>query len=178
MARADARIDEPLQPGRMAVKIDAGDGALAHTDGGAAVAGDEAAQKLEEDGLCPTASMPSRSAYLASMFWNSAKSAVGSRRVADFHFGVVAKLGADKLCGLKSPLQGARDDHVHLHLEGAQHARHQHALVFAFLDEAPLGVENGVLAEHSGTGVAHEVEDHSEEFGEGGRSSSFPGIRY
>jgi hypothetical protein len=36
-----ARIDEPLQQGRMAVHVDAGDGALAHADGGAAVAGDQ-----------------------------------------------------------------------------------------------------------------------------------------
>ena len=46
-----ARIDEPLQPGRMAVEIDAGDGAFAHADGGAAVAGDQPAQELEEIGV-------------------------------------------------------------------------------------------------------------------------------
>jgi exopolyphosphatase/guanosine-5'-triphosphate,3'-diphosphate pyrophosphatase len=74
-----AGIDEPLQPGRMAVEIDAGDGALAHADGCAAVAGDEAAEELKQVGVVPTASMPSRSAYLTSMFWKSAKSAVGSR---------------------------------------------------------------------------------------------------
>jgi len=54
-----AGIDEPLQAGRVVVEIDAGDGALAHADGGAAIAGDEVAEELEEDGLWPTANMPS-----------------------------------------------------------------------------------------------------------------------
>ena len=35
----------------MVIEIDTGDGALAHADGGAAVAGDEAAEELKEDGV-------------------------------------------------------------------------------------------------------------------------------
>ena len=35
----------------MAIHVDAGDGALSHADGGTAVAGDHAAQELEEVGV-------------------------------------------------------------------------------------------------------------------------------
>ena len=94
------------------------------------------------------------------MSWKSAKVGVRAERRADFDLGVVAQLGADELRRLQGALQRAGDDDVHLHLERAQHARHQHALLLAFFDEAPLGVESGVLAAKSGIGVAHEVEDH------------------
>jgi hypothetical protein len=116
-------------------------------------------------GLWPTANMPSCRLYFTSMSWKAAKVGVGGQRRADFDFAVVAELGADKLRGLQGALERAGDDDVHLHLEGAQHARHQHALLLAFLDQAALGVESGVLAEQSGIGVAHEVEDHGEQSG-------------
>ena len=47
-----ARIDEPLQPRRMVVHVDPGNGALAHADGRAAVAGNHAAEKLETGWDC------------------------------------------------------------------------------------------------------------------------------
>jgi hypothetical protein len=53
------------------------------------------------------------------------------------------------------------------------------ALLLAFLDEAPLGVEGGVLAEDPGIGVAHEVEDHIEGLaGTPTKSERLPGIRF
>src|ERR1019366_10118280 len=114
-----ARIDEPLQAGRVVVKIDAGDRALAHADGGAAVAGDEAAEKLEQDWIVAH----SQHSFAAGVFdqhvLESTEGRVGQERVADFNLAVVAELGADKLCGLQSALERAADDYVHLNFEGA-----------------------------------------------------------
>ena len=75
-----ARIDEPLQAGRVVVEIDAGDGALAHADGGSAVAGDEAAEELEEDGVVSDGQHAFVVCeYWTSMSWKASKVASGAR---------------------------------------------------------------------------------------------------
>ena len=144
-----------MQQGRVAIEIDAGDGALPHADGGSAVGGDQAAQELEEIGIVADC----QDAVVAGIFGQHllevGVAGVQPQGRTDLHFGVVTQLRADKLRGLQGALEGAGDDHVHLHLERAQHARHQHALVLAFLDEAPLGIEGGILAAKSSIGVAH-----------------------
>jgi len=149
----------------MVVKIDAGDGAFPHADRGASVAGDEAAEKLKQDGVMADGEHAFAAGILNQHVLEGGKVCIGQEGSADFDLGVIAELGSDKLGGLHGALERAGDDDVDLDLEGAQHAGHQHALVLAFLDEAPLGVESGILSKHSCTGVTHQVEDHSESFG-------------
>ena len=146
----------------MVVEVNAGDGALAHTDGGAAVAGDEAAEKLKEDGVVADGQHAFAAGVLDEHVLKGFEGRVGGEGGADLNFAVVAELGADELRGLQGALERAGDDDVDLDFEGAQHAGHEHALVFSLFDEASLGVEGGIPTEESGIGVAHEVEDHSE----------------
>jgi len=152
------------------IQIYAGDRALPHADGGGPVAGDEAAEELKKDGVVAHSQQTFAVREFREHGLEGGEGCIRQQGGTYFDFGVVAELGADKLRGLQGALEGAGDDDIDLHLEGAQHARHQHALVLAFLDEAPLGVECGVLAEDSGIGVAHEVEDHSEMSGGGTRA--------
>ena len=144
----------------MAVHADAGDRALAQADGRAAVAGDHAAKELEEIGVVSDDQDAFAVGILGQQKLEAGVIRAWSQRFADFDLGFVAELGADKLRGLQGAFEGAGDDDIHLHLERAQDTRHQHALFFSLLDEAPLGVESGVLAAESGVGVAHEVKDH------------------
>ena len=116
-----ARIDEPAQQGRMAVEVDAGDGALAHADGCAAVAGDEAAQKLEHVGVVAD----DQDAFAVGIFGQhllevGVVSRLSAKCRADLDFGLIAQLRAHKLRGLQGALEGAGDDDIDLHLEGAQ----------------------------------------------------------
>lgn len=144
----------------MAVHVDAGDGALSHADGGGAVAADEAAEELEDVGIVADGQDALAVGIFGEHLLEVGVIGAEGEGGADFDFGFVAQLGADKLRGLEGALEGAGDDDVNLHLEGAEDAGHQHALVFSFLDEGPLGVESRVPAGHSGIGVAHQVEVH------------------
>jgi len=139
----------------MPVEVDAGDGAFAHADGGAAIPGHEATEKLKTIWIVAD----HQDAFAMSVFGEKLlEVGVGGFEAegwADFNFGLVAHLGADKLCGLERTLEGAGDDDVDLHLEGAENARHEHALLFSFFDEAAPGVKKGVIASESGVGVAH-----------------------
>ena len=147
MVRADARINEPLQQRRVPVHIDAGDGALAHADGGAAVAGDQAAEELEQVGVVADHQHAfAVGSTLTSMLLEVLEVGGRTERGAHFDLGLVAELRADKLRGLQGALERAGDDHIDLHFEGAEDARHQHALLLAFLDKGALGVESGVFA--------------------------------
>ena len=73
-----------MQPRRMAVEVDARDGAFAHADGRAAVAGDQPAQKLEDVGIVPhhqhalAAGVPGQ-----QLSGNRRKSALRPKRRAD-----------------------------------------------------------------------------------------------
>ena len=81
-------------------------------------------------------------------------------RRTDFDFAFVAEFVADKLCGLQCALQRAGNDDVRLDFEGAEDAPHDHALFFAFGDQAAFRVELRALAGNSGIGMPHEVEVH------------------
>lgn len=139
----------------MVLEIDACDGALAQADGGSAIAGDEVAEKLEEDGVVSDGQHAFVAGVLDQHVLKSGEGGVGREGLADFDPAVKAELCGDKLSGLHGALEGAGDDDVDLDLEGAQEARHQHALVFALLDESALDVKDGVFAAESGAGVAH-----------------------
>jgi len=144
----------------MAVKIDAGDGALAHADGRAAVAGDEVSEKLKTIGVVGDHQDAVAVSVFGEKLLEGGVGAVKAEGGTDFDFGLVAELGGHKLRGLQGALEGAGDDHVNLDLERAEQASHQHALVFSFFDEAALAVEGGISASKSGVGVAHEIEVH------------------
>ena len=60
--------------------------------------------------------------------------------------GLVAGFCADQGCGLEAPLQGARDDEVELDVESIQYVSELDAVLFAFLVERALGVEQWIRA--------------------------------
>jgi len=139
----------------MAVHIDARDGAFAHADGGAAVAGDHAAQELEDIGVVADDKHALAVGILGQHLLEGRVIGIQAEGGTDFHFGFVAKLGADKLGCLESPLERAGYDDVDLDPEGGKNARHQHALLFPLLNQGSFGVEGGVISPESGVGVAH-----------------------
>ena len=81
---------------------------------------------------------------------------------------------ADKLGGLKRTLQRAGNNDIRLDFQGAEHAPHDHALLFAFCDETPLRVELNALAGNSSIGMAHKVQIHGREAGVSGRVEPLP----
>ena len=146
----------------MAVHVDAGYRALAHADGGAAVAGDHAAKELEKHGVVTDGENALAVGIFREHMQEAGVIGVGGERGADLNFSLVAHLGSHKLRGLQGALERAGDDDVQLHVERAEQPRHQHALVLSLFDEGPLGVEERVSAGNSGIGVTHEVEDHGD----------------
>ena len=108
----------------MVVQVDAGDGALAHADGRAAVAGDEAAEELEGVGIVAHDEDAVAAGVLGQHVLKVGVGSVGTERRADLDFGVVAEFRADQLRGLQGALERARHDDLDLRLERAQHARH------------------------------------------------------
>jgi len=93
------------------------------------------------------------------------ESCVGARAELTSTLASLAELGADKIGQLQGRLEGLETMTSTWHLGGRSTcAPINMPLVFAFFDEPPC-VESGVLAEHSGTGVAHQVEDHGEQSG-------------
>ncbi len=142
------------------IHVDAGHRALAHADAGAAIAGDDAAEELEEIGIVADQQHAFAVGILLNQLLESGIIGVRPQRRADLDLGLVAQFSTDKLRGLQGTLEGAGDDDVDLHLERAQQPRHEHALLLAFLDQAPFGVEDGIAAGESGIGVAHEIEVH------------------
>jgi hypothetical protein len=110
---------------------------------GAAVAGDQTAEELKKVGVVADGQHAFAVGVFSQQRLEIVIACVGPEGGADLDFGVVAELGAHELRGLQGALQRAGDDDIHLHLEGAEDARHQHALFLAFFDEAALGVEKG-----------------------------------
>jgi len=145
----------------VAIHVDAGDGALAHEDGGAAVAGNETAKELEEVGVVAH----NQNAFAVSVpcqhLLKCSEIGVEAEGGADFDFGFIAQLRTHKLRCLQGALERAGDDNVELDLEGGEHARHEHALLFSVLDQSPLGVEGRVFAAESSVSVTHQVKVHS-----------------
>ncbi len=140
--------------------IDARDRALAHAHAGAAVAGDEPAEELEQVGIVADHQHAVAIGVLFKQLLEVLK--VGGRieRGAHFDLGLVAELGADKLRGLQGALERAGDDHIDLDVEGAEGAGHQHALLLAFFDKGALGIQGGIFAPDARVSVAHEIENH------------------
>jgi len=139
----------------VAVHIDAGDGAFAHADGGSAVAGDEAAEELEEVGVVSN----DQDAFAVRIFCDEGLEVgvvcMEAEGWADFDFGFIAELGADKLGGLKGAFERAGDDDVHLNFERGENARHEHALLFSLFDEGSLAVKDWIVARDACIGVPH-----------------------
>jgi len=151
----------------MAVQIDTGNRALSHANGGASIAGDQAAEEIEDIGVVADGQYPFAVGILRQHLLKVSVIGSGRQSRAYLDFCLVAQLSGDKLRRLKGALQGARDDYIHLHFECVHNAGHQHALVLALFDEGSLGVESGIVTSDSGVGVAHEVEVHG--VGSGGR---------
>ena len=146
----------------MLVHIHAGDRRFSHAARGPAVAGDEAPETLEKAGIVPDTENALAIGILGQKLLEIRVTSIQSEGRTDFNFGVVPQLRAHELGGLQGALQRAGDDHVNRRFEGAQYARHQHALLFALLDEASLAVKDGIFANGSGIRMAHEIENHGD----------------
>lgn len=144
----------------MAIHVDARHRALAHAHTRSAIARDDAAQEFEKIGVVANQQHAFAVGVLLNQLLESGIVGVRAQSRADFNLGLVAQFSPDKLRGLERSLQWTGDDDVHLHLESAHQARHQHALIFSFLDQPPFCVQNGIASGESGIGVAHEVEIH------------------
>jgi len=118
----------------MAVHVDARHGSLAHAYARTSIACDDAAKKFEEVWIVTNDQDTFAIRILFHKLLKSSEVAVGSKRRTDFDLRLVAQLRAHKLCGLQGALQRTRDNYIHLHLQRTEHASHQHALLFAFLD--------------------------------------------
>ena len=123
--------------------VDARHGAFAHADAGTAISGDDAAQELEKIGIVSHQEYAIAVGILLQQLLESDVIRIRPQRRTDLDLGFVSQFCADELRGLQGPLQGTRGNHVHLHLQRAQHARHEHALFFSFFDESALGIETG-----------------------------------
>jgi len=144
----------------VAIHIHAGDCAFAHADGGSAVAGDHAAEKLKHVGVVADY----EDAFAVRVFGEHLLEVgvVGAEVEcrADFDFGFVAKLRADKLGGLEGALERAGDDDVDLHLERREKPRHEHALLFSLFDEGSFAIKDVIFASQACIGVPHQVKVH------------------
>jgi hypothetical protein len=81
------------------------------------------------------------------------ESGVGGEGVGVEDLGFVADLGADERGGLEAALEGAGDDEIELDVEGIEDMGKLHAVALAFLVERTFGVEEGIDAPGTGTGV-------------------------
>ena len=144
----------------MLFHVDARDRGFTHTYSGTAIAGNEAAQKLEQVRVVSHDQdvLPVR-IFLQELL----KVRIGGvevERRADLDFAFIAEFVAHKLCGLQCSLQGTGNDDVRLNLERAEDSPHDHALFFSFDDQTAFSVELRALAGNSGIGMPHEVEVH------------------
>jgi hypothetical protein len=146
----------------MPVEVDAGDGAFAHADGGAAIPGHEATEKLKTIWIVADHQDAFAVCVLGEELLEVGVAGVEIEGGTDLNLGLVTHLGTHKLGGLQGALERAGDYNVDLHLEGVEHPRHQHALFFSLFDEAALAIEGRIAASKSSVGVAHEIEVHKD----------------
>jgi len=159
-----------LEQRRVLVHIDAGDSGLAHANAGSAVPGDEATEELEEIGIVSNEQDVLPVGILVDQLLEIGVASAEVESRTDFNLGIVAKLIANKLGCLQSALERAGDDDVWLDFEGAEEPAHEHALLFAFGDEATFGIEFCALTRNTGVGVTHQVEVHGGGWACAGRS--------
>ena len=112
-------------------------------------------RNLNRLGLCPTIRTPSRSAYFSISFWKAAKSESGpsaelTSTVASYPSSVPTNCAVcrDRFSGLETITSICTRS-------AAQHARHQHALLLAFLYKGALVIEFEIFARNAGVGMAH-----------------------
>lgn len=144
----------------MLVHVNANARSFSHANTGAAVAGDDSAKELKEIRIVAHEEHFLTVGILADELLEVGISGVGFERRADFNLAFVSEFVADKLCGLQSALERARNNYVWLDFESAEEASHHHALFLAFGNETALGVEFCALARNTSVRVAHEVEIH------------------
>ena len=161
-----------MQQRRVLFHVDARDRAFAHADTCSAIAGDEAAEELEEIGIVADHEHVLPVSVLPEELLEIGVGCVEIERRTYLDLAFVSEFIADKLRGLERTLQGAGNNDIGLDFEGAKHAPHHHALLFAFRDEASFGVELNALAGNSSIGMAHQVEIHVREAGVSGRAES------
>lgn len=152
----------------MLVHVDASDRCLAHAYAGAAIRGDQAAKELKETGIVADDEDILAIGEFVEQFLEIGECGVWPERCADLNLAFVAEFVAHKLSRLQGTLQGAGDDQIGLHLEGAENAAHDHALFLAFGDQPALGIELRIIARNSRIGMPHEIEVH-------GRGLAFAG---
>src|ERR1700739_323037 len=95
-------------------------------------------------------------------------------RRAHLNLAFIPEFVANKLRRLEGALQGTGDDDIRLDFESAQESPHDHALFFAFGDQAAFGVELRALARNSSVRVPHEVEVHGWGVGVSGGAKPLP----
>lgn len=144
----------------MLIHVDASNRTFAHADAGSAIAGNQAAQELEEIRIVSDEEDVLAVGVLVDEFLEIGVGGAEVEGGADFNLAVIAKFVADELGGLESAFERAGDDDIGLDFESAEQAAHQHALLFTFRDEPALCVELGSIAGDSSVGVAHEVKVH------------------
>ena len=150
------------------------DRSLAHADAGSAISGDEAAKELEQIWI-----MADHQHILAISVFSEELLEVGVRcaeieRCAYFDLAFISEFVANELRSLQGALQGAGNNDIRLDLESAEHAAHDHALLFTFCDKSPFRVELSALAGNSSIRMAHEVEIHNRQVGVSGRVKPLP----
>jgi len=139
------------------VHVDAGNGSLAHSNSGASVGGNQAADKLEQVGIMADNQDVLAIRVFFKHLLKGGEVRLGRESRTDLNLAFVPQLVAHKLRSLQGALQWARDDQVWLYFKSIQNAAHHHALFFAFFDETALGVEFRTLAGYASIGVAHQV---------------------
>ncbi len=158
MARAVRGSMSHCSRGGWFVHVDARNGAFAHADGGAAVAGNQAAEKLEQVGIVPHG----QDSFAVGILRQQCP---GNRRNCAFNpsAGLISTLASypssvPTNCAVcRARFSGLETITSIGAFERAQHPRHQHALLLAFLDQAAFGVEKGIVANGSGIRMAHQI---------------------
>ena len=139
----------------MLFHVDACYAALAHADACPAIAGDEPAKELEEVRIVADHEHVLPVCVLSQELLEIGVGCSEIERRAHFNLAVIPEFVADKLGGLERALQWAGNNNVGLNFERAEHAPHDHALLFALRDEPTLRVELRALAGNSSIGMAH-----------------------
>lgn len=144
----------------MLVHVNANDRGFAHPDAGTPVAGDEAAEELEEIRVVPDEKDILAVGVSVNQLLKICVAGAEVERGTDLNLSFITELIPYELCGLEGSFERAGHDDVWLDLQSAEKPSHQHALFFALGDEAALGIELRTFARNSGVGMTHQVEVH------------------
>src|SRR5579871_1804230 len=141
----------------MFIHIDSGDRGFAHSDAGSAIAGNEAAEKLEKIGIVADDENVLTVSVFSQKLLEIREGRIEVERGAYLDFAFITKLVPDKLCCLQRALQWAGNDDVRLNLQRPQNSPHNHALFFALSNKTALRVSLRALTRNSSIGMAHQV---------------------